>query len=97
MLTFNYGVGLSKAIIISKDYGFNLRKNFRQIKLKTKIKLLNKYRHNYFNLELKNILKKINNFNYILKTYKGLRNKIGLPSRGQRTRTNGKTKKSLKS
>ena len=42
------------------------------------------------------ISQKFNNFYYKIKTYKHKRNIEGLPCRGQRTRTNAKTKKKKK-
>jgi len=45
--------------------------------------------------QLKYYLKKINDFAYNLRSRKGMRNRLGLPSRGQQTRTNAKTKKKI--
>ena len=48
------------------------------------------------NQRLKQRIRKYLDFAQKNKTYKGLRNKYKLPSRGQRTKTNGKTKKKFK-
>ena len=78
----------------SKVFGLNIKKY--NILLKTT------HKNNIHKLQNTKIfliekIKKYNNFNNNIKTYKSYRNLNGYPSRGQRTHTNGKTKKRLKS
>jgi ribosomal protein S13 len=50
---------------------------------------------NLIDKKLKTELKEIDLFSKKIKTYKGIRNKLKYPARGQRTHTNAKTKKKL--
>jgi small subunit ribosomal protein S13 len=95
-LKFNYGVGTQHALTICKNIGLNLRKNCKKIKKKIKIKLFKRYKILDVNFILKQKKKKILYYSRDLKTYKSLRNRKGLPARGQRTQTNGQTKKKLR-
>jgi small subunit ribosomal protein S13 len=76
--------------------GLNLRNNAENLKAKSflKAKRFLKFK-NLVGKELISRTKENMDFLSKIKTYKGIRNKFGYPSRGQRTHTNGKTKKKL--
>lgn len=93
----SYGFGTSKGIFISKFLGFNHRlaldkkltgKNINSIKKRVKYLL--------FGPALKQFVKAAVLFLIRIKTYKGTRHKFKYPARGQRTHTNGKTKKKFR-
>lgn len=92
----NYGLGSGTRDYLSVSMGLNPR--FRQIKLKKRqVSIINKKSHNmYFGAIMKeNLRSRI--IAYIrLKTYRGIRHQLKLPSHGQRTHTNGKTKKKFR-
>ena len=91
-----YGVGKNFLNLHYKKIGLNLRNNPKNLKKSTKslfFKLTNNYKKDK---DLKNELKEIQNFSQKIKTYKGIRNKLKYPCRGQRTHTNAKTKKKFK-
>lgn len=91
-----YGIGIARSKRFYKILGLNLRINsllvttrhYRSINF-----ILNKL---VIDEKLKKYLKNINKFSFEIRSYKGIRNKFGLPSRGQQTRTNAKTKKKFK-
>ena len=90
-----YGIGRSQSLKICKLLGFS--KNFKLTDLTgDQIKKLIKTIEN-LNLIITTELKKQKSFSLKqlvnLKTYKGIRRINGLPVRGQRTHTNGKTAK----
>ncbi len=91
-----FGIGNTIASTINAKIGLNQRNNPKAIKKKhlhefEKIKksILSEKR-------LKSNIKEIVSFEQKIKTYKGIRNKLNLPCRGQRTHTNAKTKKKIK-
>lgn len=92
-ITSYYGIGKNKAFYLIKSLNFNSRQFGLILNLiqRNKIdRVLKRLRINQF---LKRYLISIKMFNARIKTYKSMRNHLGLPSRGQRTRTNAKTKK----
>ena len=92
---FKYGISETTLCTIFDKFGFN--KRIKNLKFKKRsIKHISK------SLELKPLEKKLFNkkkesitFLKKIKSYKGIRHKLGLPSRGQRTKTNGKTVRKL--
>lgn len=92
----NKGLGFSRAHFIQKIVGLNTRKislylHKKKIDLITESTLsllLNKSHVKTWHQH--------RNFMTTIKTCKSIRNRTGLPSRGQRTRTNAKTKKKFK-
>ena len=92
-LQFIYGIGYKRAFNFQKKIGINLRVSSIYI-IKVQKKIIKKYlKIILVDYKLKQYLKNIHNFAYNIRSRKGVRNKIGLPSRGQQTRTNAKTKK----
>lgn len=95
-LTSLYGIGKNRALRFHKIIGINLRLSSYYI-LKHQKKSLTFILNRLLILEkLRKYLSKIHRFAYNIRLRKGIRNKIGLPSRGQQTRTNAKTKKKLR-
>jgi small subunit ribosomal protein S13 len=92
----SYGVGIKTTTTILKKMGLNYKKQklFLNTTQQKKLKRLTKKK--LYNLKLKNKLKEIILFPQKIKSYSGLRNKYKYPCRGQRTRTNAKTKKKIK-
>ena len=91
-----YGIGKNSSKNFHKKLGFNVRKSTLFISKKQKKIIANLIKKLVVNQKLLFHLKQIHDFAFNLKSYKGIRNKYGLPSRGQQTRTNAKTKKKLK-
>jgi small subunit ribosomal protein S13 len=95
-LTTIYGIGKSKAISFHKIIGLNTRKNPSLLKQK-QVGKLNKIKASVETS--KKLITSIKNsivFSQKIKTYRGIRNKLNYPCRGQRTHTNAKTKKKIK-
>lgn len=94
MKTINYfKLKSEEKIRISNQLGLNTKKNFIRLKDKHLQVLLN--RQISIKKKKESSLKYLN-FGIGIKTYKGFRNLQGYPARGQRTHTNGKTKKKFK-
>lgn len=91
-----YGIGYLRAFNFHKKIGINLRLSSIYI-IKFQKKFINYHlKIMLIDHKLKQYLKNIHEFAYNIRSRKGVRNKIGLPSRGQQTRTNAKTKKKIK-
>ncbi len=94
--SLTYGVGyirLKKAI---KNLGINYRFNNVKTKKKINIKIENFFRRFRYTVHLRKEKKKNLDFLWLIRSYKGLRHKFSLPARGQRTKTNARTKKNFK-
>lgn len=93
-----FGIGKVTAQKICKNLGFLPNFNFIKLREEQLNTLLNYVEQHYQPIEnnLKYNLKENHSFLALVKNRRSLRNKIGLPSRGQRTHTNGNTKKKLK-
>ena len=89
----NFKLGKILTIKYIKKFGFNFKNKNILLNKKQKI-ILNNY-STIIN-GLKNKKKDIYLFSYKIKIYKGFRNKFKYPCRGQRTKTNAKTKKKIK-
>jgi len=92
-----YGLGENSLLVFYKSFGLNYRLKSNKIKYTVYLNM-NKfsdritYRNNLRNYLLKNRHFSIDK----LKNYKGVRHQLRYPVRGQRTRTNSKTRKNLK-
>jgi len=94
--SLTYGVGnirLKKAI---KNLGINCRFYNVKTKKKINIRIENFFRRFRYTVHLRKEKKKIFDFLWLIRSYKGLRHKFSLPARGQRTKTNARTKKNFK-
>jgi small subunit ribosomal protein S13 len=94
-LTNVYGIGKNTAFLICKKLGFSMNlktKDLTQEQVVDVLQLIDS-----LNLTLNNELKKLRSLtlkNLVsIKSYRGLRRVRGLPVRGQRTHTNGKSSK----
>ena len=91
----SFGIGLKTLTNIRKQFGINLRKVPNKLKSKHK----NQIRRKLLFLEsgklLKENIKSFITFYEDLKTYAGIRHKFNYPTRGQRTRTNAKTRRKI--
>lgn len=94
-----YGLEKSKIVTILKNNGVSpifKHKNLKKLKVRIKLLRLVK-RQTSLNIHgLKRSEKNILNiYNYLwkIRCFKGLRHKLRLPARGQRSKTNGRTKK----
>jgi small subunit ribosomal protein S13 len=94
-----FGINQKQIIFSKNQVGLNKRiSNFIDLTTHTVGKKITRFFENEekFGKQFKNNTLKIISFEKNIKTYKGLRNKYGYPCRGQRTHTNGKTKKKQK-
>lgn len=92
-----FGINLSTSLGICKNKGINPTVNIEKLSRK-KIESLEMYLRYHFlvNERLKKQLNTYKNNLVEIKSYRGLRNWVGLPVRGQRTHTNAKTKKKFR-
>jgi len=88
-----YNLNFNNKIKISKKLGLNFKKNVIVLK-KKHINIINTYKKE--KKKNKNFFLKTLKFLKTIKNNKSIRNFEGYPSRGQRTHTNGKTKKKFK-
>jgi len=96
-LPYIYGIGLTLSRKILKDTGIDPNKRVYEL-TEEEVSLLNKEIQNNYIVEGE--LRKIVQLNIKelmdLGCYRGLRHRRGLPVRGQRTRTNARTRKGKK-
>nr|YP_010197848.1 ribosomal protein S13 [Gracilaria isabellana]YP_010198461.1 ribosomal protein S13 [Gracilaria pachydermatica]YP_010198843.1 ribosomal protein S13 [Gracilaria tikvahiae]UAD86264.1 ribosomal protein S13 [Gracilaria isabellana]UAD86877.1 ribosomal protein S13 [Gracilaria pachydermatica]UAD88076.1 ribosomal protein S13 [Gracilaria tikvahiae]UAD88279.1 ribosomal protein S13 [Gracilaria tikvahiae] len=96
-LTYIYGIGKSKAIEILEQ--LNINRNIKTNELNDEqIVLIRQILSN--NYQVEGDLKRIESMNIkrlmTISSYKGKRHQLGLPLRGQNTRTNARTKRGIK-
>nr|YP_009732277.1 30S ribosomal protein S13 [Gracilaria spinulosa]QHS70775.1 30S ribosomal protein S13 [Gracilaria spinulosa] len=96
-LTYIYGIGKSKAIEILEQLDIN--RNIKTNELNDEqIVLMRQILSN--NYQVEGDLKRIESMNIkrlmTIGSYKGKRHQLGLPLRGQNTRTNARTKRGIK-
>lgn len=96
-LSNNFGINTTLSKYICKNNGINPTISMTLIN-KNKINVVKDYTKKHF--QINDQLKKQLNFSkkhlIEIKSYRGLRNWHGLPTRGQRTHTNAKTKRKFK-
>lgn len=94
-LSIIYGIGPSTAKAICDKFNLNDKVRFKDLNEKQKTLLAQELSLMKLESQLRKLNKdRIRNLMYT-KCYRGLRHKIGLPVRGQRTHSNGKTFKRL--
>lgn len=92
-----YGIGINQHAKINSYLGLNKRSNSLKKILYHHKKKFNKLKKNiFYGIALKKQLHLIAKHDKEIRTYKSSRNYRGLPCRGQRTRTNAKTKKKFR-
>ena len=96
-LTYLYGIGLSRAQEILADTGVNPDTRVRHLSDEDVAKLRGCIEENY---QIEGDLRRWEAMNIKrladIGTYRGRRHRQGLPVRGQRTRTNGRTRRGRK-
>lgn len=91
-----FGVGKKKIRLICNKLGLNRVVKPKNLKKSQSKSVLNSTKQMILSKALKNQIKRVIDFSIKIKTYRGTRNKLKYPARGQRTKTNGKTKKKFK-
>ena len=91
-LTYFYGIGRARAIAIIKETGLDRSKRAKDLSASevSKIKELIEKKYKIEG-ELRQIIKQNIGLLKEMQTYRGLRHTRGLPTRGQRTKTNSRT------
>jgi len=96
-LTYIYGIGLSRSQEILKKLKINTNILINELTDEQIISIRNILNNEY---QLEGDLKRLETLNIKrlmdIGTYKGRRHRIGLPLRGQRTRTNARTRRGTK-
>lgn len=96
-LTYIYGIGLSHAQNIIEATGINSNTKVDQLKDEEIVKIRSILDTNY---QIEGDLRRFESMNIKrlmeINSYKGKRHRIGLPLRGQRTRTNARTRRGTK-
>ena len=95
LVTF-YGIGSKRALRFHKIIGLNSRLSSFYVTSFQKKVLVFRLSRLLILQKLKKYIYKVHDFAYKLRSRKGIRNRIGLPSRGQKTKSNGKTKKKIR-
>jgi small subunit ribosomal protein S13 len=93
-----YGIGKNTALKICSHVGILPSLKFKNLREDQLYTLLTYTEESYFLIEnnFKRYQKDNKNYFGKLRNFRGIRNKLGFPTRGQRTHTNAKTKKKLK-
>jgi len=96
-LRYIKGIGLTNSQNILKNAGINLDTRTKDL-TDAEINKIREYIEKNFIVEADLARKVISNINRLkeIGAYRGLRHKAGLPARGQRTRTNARTKRGKK-
>ena len=94
--SLTYGIGNKRLEKISKNLGLNYRFLKLHTKKKINLRIETFFRRYLYTFHLRRKKKKSMDFLWLIRSYKGFRHKFGLPSRGQRTKTNARTKKKVK-
>lgn len=96
-LTYIYGIGLSHAQEIIEETSINSNTKVNQLKDEEIVKIRTILDSNY---QIEGDLRRLESMNIKrlmeINSYKGKRHRIGLPLRGQRTRTNARTRRGTK-
>jgi len=95
-LTYIFGIGEKTALKILKKLSIKPELRTKDLTSDQILRLQNEVKELVVEGELKRTIR--NNIEILkrIKSYRGLRHAMGLPSRGQRTRTNARTKKGKK-
>lgn len=96
-LTYIYGIGISRANLVLKETGIDPFKKVADLTEEEVRKLRDKIESQYkvegaLRAEVQSNIKRL----IEIGSYRGTRHKKGLPARGQRTRTNARTRKGPK-
>lgn len=94
-LTSNYGIGYRTKKHMFEDVGLNCRIHVSRFRKKHKNEIKSVCRPFFVGSLLKKHAKESMIYQIKIKSYRGNRHRSNYPSRGQRTHTNGKTKKKV--
>ena len=94
--SLTYGIGNVRLNKVTKRLGVNPRYTNIKTKKKINIKIEKFFRRFRYSFQLRNKKKTHLDFLWSIRNYKGYRHKFCLPARGQRTKTNARTKKTFK-
>lgn len=96
-LTYIYGIGLSRSKKILQTIQINPNKNVAELNDNEITNIRNILENDY---TIEGDLRRLKSINIKrlmeINSYKGKRHRIGLPLRGQRTRTNARTRRGIK-
>nr|UAD87258.1 ribosomal protein S13 [Gracilaria pacifica] len=96
-LTYIYGIGKSKAIEILEQLKINRNTKTNELNDQQIVLIRQILSHNY---QVEGDLKRMESINIkrlmAIGSYRGKRHQLGLPLRGQNTRTNARTKRGIK-
>lgn len=96
-LTYIYGIGLSRSKIILQKININPNKNVLELNDNEITNIRNILDKEYV---IEGDLRRLESMNIKrlmeINSYKGKRHRLGLPLRGQRTRTNARTRRGIK-
>ena len=91
-----FGVSLKKVKNLCQKFGLNPKNKDLKIKKKNSGFIIKNFKVNEYDKNLKLQIYKSIKFLHQIRCYRGIRHNLKLPSRGQRTKTNAKTKKRFK-
>jgi small subunit ribosomal protein S13 len=91
-----YGVSNKGVKELGKKIGLNYFNEDFKLKKKNNMFIIKNFKVNEYDKALKLQIQKNIKFLHKIKSYRGIRHSFKLPSRGQRTKTNAKTKKRFK-
>jgi len=91
-----YGVSSKKVKNLCQKFGLNPLNKDIKLKKKNNSFIVKSFKIDEYDKSLKLQIKKNIKFLNLIRTYRGIRHNLKLPSRGQRTKTNAKTKKRFK-
>ena len=94
-MLIEFGINKNLNLKTYKKFGLNIKTNKIFLNSKQKKVIRKTFKKNFFGKLLKQKIKNRINFLIKNKTFKGMRHKNKYPARGQRTRTNAKTKKKV--
>ena len=91
-----YGVSIKQVKKSGQKFGLNVFNTNFKLKKKNNIGIIKNFNVDEYDKGLKLQVQKNIKFLHKIKSYRGVRHSLKLPSRGQRTKTNARTKKRFK-
>jgi small subunit ribosomal protein S13 len=91
-----YGVNSKKVKYLCQKFGLNPSNKDLKLKKKNNGFIVKNFKVDEYDKTLRLQIRKNIKFLNQIRTYRGIRHNLKLPSRGQRTKTNAKTKKRFK-
>ncbi len=92
-LTRFYGIGRTRSIVLAKKANLNLNTRMKALSRDDLSRLVKALEDFKTEGELKREIREAINRLKAIKSYRGLRHTVGLPVRGQRTKSNARTRK----